>query len=155
SRLPAAAADFALARDTHARAVADARRNADVHGARVAVVLDRQPPHRAVIRVLEAELDLLFDVAAVARSAAACAARAPARVVAGRGAAEEGVEEVRERIGIAEHLAHLVLGHRAKSAGAARRGAAAAEVHVPRAAAERTARTAGCGTRAGLLVHPP
>ncbi len=74
--LRAAGAVFAFARDAHARAVADAGGNAHVDRARLAVVRHRQAARRAVIRVLEPELDLLLDVAPGARAAAAAAARA-------------------------------------------------------------------------------
>src|SRR5206468_5380405 len=50
---------------------------------------------------------------------------------------------------VAEHLAHLVFGHGAESA----TRPALAELHVPGAAAGKSARTAR--RRSGLLVHPP
>src|SRR5438309_1424331 len=91
--LRAAAAVLALARDAHPRAFADARRDSHVDGPRVAVVLDREAAHRAVIRVFETELDLLLDVAALARAAPAAAAR-PAAWLFAAAAAEERVEEI-------------------------------------------------------------
>ena len=60
--------------------------NADVDGARVAVVLERQPPRRAVIRVLERQLDLVLDVAPwpLARADRAARRRVPRRRAADR-----------------------------------------------------------------------
>src|SRR5262245_64959338 len=108
-------------------------------------MLDRQPPHRTVVRVLEAELDLVFDVASGARPAGASAAGARF-IAAETAAAEEGLEEVREGVLAPEHLVHLFLRHRA-IAGLA----AAAEVRVPRARLTRIESLA----RAGLLIGTP
>src|SRR6185295_10775357 len=76
------------------------------------------------------------------------AATASAPRLAAAHAAEEGVEEVGERIAVAEHLAHFFRRHRAEAA-----AGRAAGVHVPRAALCLVARSAGAGT--GLLVHAP
>src|SRR2546428_161188 len=65
-----------------------------------------------------------------------------------RRATEERVEEVGEWIALAEHLAHLLFGHRPEAT-----ALAAAEVDVPFAAA-REARS-GARARTGLLVHAP
>src|SRR5437867_3215159 len=62
--LCAARAHFTFASHANARSVDHAGRNADINGARVAVVLDGQPPRRALVGVLETELDFLLDVAA-------------------------------------------------------------------------------------------
>ncbi len=137
---------FALAGDPDARTVADAGRDADVHVARLAVVRDRKTARRAAEGIFERQLDLLFDVAPLARRPAASAAsprRPGARPLA---AAEEGVEEIGERIGVSEHALHLFRRHRAESA-AARSSAAAAVFDVP---ARRRA-----GARPGLFVRAP
>src|SRR5206468_4214489 len=126
--------------------VGDARRNTDFDGARVAVLLDRQPPGRAVIRILERELDFLLHVAPGARAARPAAP--PPRALAG--AAKERLEEVGKRVLVAEHLAHLIFGHRPEAA--ALRAAAAAEMHVP-AAELRRIEPGAAG--AGLFVSPP
>src|SRR5690606_34115961 len=64
----AARSVLSLARDADTRAVADARRDADVHRPRVPVVLQRESPHRALIGLLERQRDLLFEVAPLARA---------------------------------------------------------------------------------------
>src|SRR6266540_937267 len=150
ARLRASAAALALARNADARSVADAGRNADVDGARVTVVLDRQPAHRAVVRILEAELELLLHVAPGVGAPAGATARARPGFLTGPAAAEERLKEIGERVRIAEHLAHLVFGHRAETA--ALRRAAAAEMDVPSRA--RLARIES-RTRSSLLVHAP
>src|SRR5262245_18129660 len=145
ARLPAARTLLALARDAYSRSVADARRNAHVDRASVAIMLDRQPPRRAVVSALEAELDLVFDVASGARPAGAPAAGA--RLTSAKTAtAEERLEEIREGVLAPEHLVHLFLRHRA-IAGLA----AASEVRVPRARLTRIESLA----RAGLFVGTP
>src|SRR5438876_5605024 len=93
ARLGAAAAVLTLAGDADARPLADARRYPHVDGAGVAIVFDRQTPHRAVVRVLEPELDFLLDVAALTRSTTAPAPRAPTGLLAA-GAPEKCVKEV-------------------------------------------------------------
>src|SRR5262249_36230512 len=136
--------------------LADAGRDPHVDRAMLAVQRDRQPPLRSGERVLERQLDLLFDVAAGARAAARPAGAASAAQILvdvhAAAAAEEGLGEIRYRVaaaGPAEHLAPFFFGHRAV---AARAAAAAAEVHVPAAAG---ARERVAALRAGLLVHPP
>src|SRR5207253_5753934 len=81
--------------------------------------------------------------------APAAAARFPAgALLAPHPAAEEGVEEIGEGVGIAEHLAHFFLGHRTEAA-----AGRAAEVDVPA--------TAGLSAepltsrRTALFVHAP
>src|SRR5580765_7104336 len=64
ARLRAAGSAFTLARDPDARALVDAGRNADVHATSLAVVLNGEAPHGAVVRVLERQFDLVLDVAA-------------------------------------------------------------------------------------------
>src|SRR5204863_9118007 len=111
------------------------------------VLFNREPARRALKRVLEAELELVLDVAALPGAARAARPPAAARILALARPSEEGVEEIGERIGVAEHLAHLFRAHRAEAAAARR----AAEIDVPRVAAlEPAARRA-----AGLLVHAP
>src|SRR6185369_137110 len=105
---PAAAARLAFAADADARAVADARRNPDVHRVRVPVEPHAEAAHRAVIRVFERQLQFLFDVPSGARSRAAAAARAAVRLARDATAAEERLEEVGEGVAFTEHLAHLV-----------------------------------------------
>src|SRR5436190_20953783 len=80
TRLGAARALFALARHTYARPFGDTRGNSHVDGARVAIVLQRQPPGRALVRVVQREIDAVLDVAALlsTRRAAARAASSPA-----------------------------------------------------------------------------
>jgi hypothetical protein len=56
---------FALAGHAHARSFADAGRNANVNGAGMAVVFEREAPRGAVVRIFEGELDLVFDVASM------------------------------------------------------------------------------------------
>src|SRR5262249_93994 len=148
---------FAFARDPDARPLADAGRDPDVDRARLTIVLDGDPARRPVIAVLERQLDLLLDVAAVmrlrrARRAAAAAARA--RLARRAGASEERLEEIGERVVVAEHLVHLFRRHRPVAALAA--GPAAAEMGVPPAAAELTRIEAGAaGARARLFVGAP
>src|SRR6185295_6704382 len=131
--------------------------NPHIHCARLAIVLDREASLRAVIRVLEAEFQFLFDVAA--GTAGARAARRPAaasRLFGLPAAAEEGFEEIGEGMRFAEHLAHLVFGHRAEAAlaaGAAR--SAAAEVDVPAAARLTRVEPAWALTGAGSFVRLP
>src|SRR5207249_11737247 len=131
ARLGAAGSHFAFARHAHARAVGHARGNTDVHRPGVAILFDRQPPRRAVIRILERELDFLLHVAPGA--GAARPAGPPPSTLAG--AAKEGLEEIGKRVLVAEHLAHLVFGHRPEAA--ALRAPAAAELHVPAAELRR------------------
>src|SRR5258708_5913358 len=147
--LRAADSVLAFAGHPHARSVADARRNADVHRPRVTVVLDRQATHGAVVGVFESQLDLLLDVASGARCAAAAgaASAAAARRVSSEAAAEERVAEVGEGMLVAEHLAHLVFGHRAEAAALR----SATEVHVPAG----LIRIEPAALRPGLLVIPP
>src|SRR5262245_34585539 len=100
----------------------------------MAIVLDGKPAHRAGVGVLERQLELLLDVAALARPTRACAAAAPSRFVAAtHRAAEERVEEIGERILIPEHLPHLVFGHCPVAALSTGSRTAAAEMHVPAA----------------------
>ena len=118
-----------------------------INSARVSVVLDGQPPRRALVGVFETELDFLLDVAAGALSARPSASSAPC-AFAGGGAAKEGLEEIRKRVLVAEHLAHFVFGHRAEPAALR----TAAEIDVP------TAELTGIETRAagaGLFVRAP
>src|SRR5262249_61695825 len=70
---------FAFARDPDARPLADAGRDPDVDRARLALLLDGEPARRPVIDVLEHQLDLLLDVAAVIRLRRARRAPAAAR----------------------------------------------------------------------------
>src|SRR5260370_38574042 len=80
---------------------------------------DRDAAHRAVICLLERELGLRLDVPPLLAARGPCAAApfAPSRSAA----AEEGPEEVRERILAAapEHVPHLFFGHRPGAAGTA------------------------------------
>src|SRR5258708_13273763 len=73
---------------------------------------DRDAAHRAVICLLERELGLRLDVPPLLAARGPCAAApfAPSRSAA----AEEGPEEVRERILAAapEHVPPLFFGHR-------------------------------------------
>ena len=66
----AVGAGFAFAGGAHARAVLDAGRNPHVDAARVAALLDRDPPRRAVKRLFERQLDLVLDVAPLLVAAA-------------------------------------------------------------------------------------
>src|ERR1700681_2412086 len=143
----AAGAGLALGRDSYAREVADARRNPDINGPCVPVVLDGQPARRAAVRVREPERDLLLDIAALLRGPRPPATAAAARLVLGSGAAEERVAEVREWIGVAEQLAHFLFGHGADPA-----PWSAPEADVP-GGILLTGRALTAG--AGLFVHPP
>src|SRR5439155_8498254 len=89
ARLRAAAAVFTFAGDADPRAVADAGRNADVDRTGVAVVLDREAAHRSLIGILESQLELVLDVAAFARTAAAAGPAARTRFLRRRRATEE------------------------------------------------------------------
>src|SRR5439155_24295246 len=142
---------LAFPRHADARSLADARRDADVNRPRMTVVLQREAPRRAVIRILEPQLQFVFDVAAHSRRPSARAARAPSRI--GAAAAEERLKEVGERVLVAEHLPHFVFGHRAESTLTA---GAAPEIHIPAAELTRieSGRSAGAAL-ARLLVHPP
>src|SRR5438093_13766074 len=90
-----AAPRFAFASDPDARSVAYAGRNSHVDRAGAAIVFDGEAPHSAPVRVLEAQLELLLDVASLAWPASATAGP-PTGVVARRGicATEERVKEV-------------------------------------------------------------
>src|SRR5205823_10629597 len=123
-------------------------RDPHVHSPRVTVEVDRQSTHRARVSVLESELDLLLDVAPDTRRAAATTAAA--RLFGADAATKEGVEEIGERIGVAEDFVHLVFGHRPEAAALR---AAAAEMDVPSALARVEA--GGAAWRARLFVHPP
>src|SRR3954470_7000300 len=104
----AAGAGLALAGDAHPRAVADAGRDAHVDGPRMAVVLQRDPAQRAVVRLVERELDGVLEVGADAGPAAA--ARAPLLAIGRATAAEERREEVGETAAAAaEQFFHLLL----------------------------------------------
>src|SRR5688572_31450077 len=129
ARLRTARTVLALAADAHAGTLADASRNAHVDGAGLTIVRHGETPHRAVVRIFESQLELVFDVASLARGPRA-PARAPAGIVsrAAGGTAEERVEEIGERIAVTEHLAHFLFGHRAEAAALT----SAADVDVPR-----------------------
>src|SRR5690242_3871336 len=79
-------------------------------------MLERETPGRAVIRVLEGQLDFVFDVASWSRAAAATRAAACRGFAFAESAAEERGEEVGEGVLIAEHLLHFFLRHRAEAA---------------------------------------
>src|SRR6185436_13138229 len=138
---------FAFAGDAHSGAVVQAGRNPHVDGALVAIVLDREAACCAVVEILEAEVDLLLDVAAGAGARARTALAASRSARARTSAAEEGLEEVGERVLAPEHLVHFFLRHRAVAAAAA----ATAEIDVP--AARALARIEALAR--GLLVLPP
>src|SRR5262249_60842780 len=109
------------------------------------------PAHRAVVRLLESELDFLLDVASGARTRAPRAAPGATRplVFGVHRAAKEGLKEVGERIAVSEHLLHLFFGHRAVAA-------AGSLIERPGAAGEALAALeAAAGRTACLLVHPP
>ena len=130
----AALAVFAFTRDADARPVADARGDAHVNRARVAVVIQREAPRRDMEGVLEGELDLVLDVATLAGSRAPAIGARPARAGAGlalseTAAAEERREEVGERMLISEHLLHFLRRHRPEAAAAL--AATTAVVDVP------------------------
>src|SRR5215467_3522258 len=141
---------FALTSDPDARSLADTRGDPHVQRSCAAVVRDRKASGGAVQGVFERQFDLLLDVSSLPRRTGPRTASARAGLLgAAAHPAEERVEEIGERIGVAEHLAHLLFRHRAKSAAASRSGAAAV-IDVP--AGRRS--TAGCaGT--GLFIHAP
>src|SRR6266699_1647002 len=116
ARLPAARALLALAGDADARAFAHAGRNPHVDGARLAVVLNGEATRRALVDVLERELELLLEVASGACARRPRAAAARARPLLTHAPAEEGLEEIGERLLAPEHLGHFVLRHRAIAA---------------------------------------
>src|SRR6185369_4107473 len=87
----------------------------------MAVVLQRQPPRRTVIGVVERQFDFVLDIAPLA-TAGPAATRGGA---AAESAAEKRCEEVGEGVLIPEHLLHFFLRHRAEAA------LAAAGVHIP------------------------
>src|SRR5262249_55651432 len=131
-----------LAGNAHARPVADAGGNSDVHCSRMTVLLDRETARGAFVRVLEIELNLVLEVAPPAGPLTARPPRACVR--AGHRSTEDRLEEVREGVGAPEHLLHFLLGHRPVAAA----GSAAEGFRSGRPAA---------GARAGtcLLVHAP
>src|ERR1041385_2927287 len=134
SRRRAAASRFTFARNPDARSVADAGRDAHINRPRVAVVFQRQTTSAAVIGILERQLDLVLDIAALARACAgATCPGAGGAFAAAESAAEEGGKEVGERILISQHLLHFFLRHRPEAAAAAR----AAEIDVPLAPGKR------------------
>src|SRR5262249_20608156 len=143
--------------DSYARALADASRDPHVDSARLTIMLDGKAARRTVVDVFERQLDLLLDIAPVTcllRARAAAAAAAASSRIAGGRAAEERLEEVGERVVVAEHLVHFCRRHRAVAAFAAR--PAAAERRVPAAASELARIEAGsAGPCAGLLVGAP
>ena len=75
SRRRAAGALFAFTADRGRASHRRRRRNAHIDGARVAVMLQRQPPRRAVIGILERQLDLVLDVAPLAADGCAHVSR--------------------------------------------------------------------------------
>jgi hypothetical protein len=143
---------FALASGADPRSVLHTGRDADVHASRVAAVLDRDAPGRAVEGLLERQLDRMLDVASLL-AARRPAARPAAFARPARAAAEERLEEIRERILIAEEILHLLFGHRPVAAGAATHvdGPGAA---LTRGVAERRTRPR-LSLLLRLLVHPP
>src|SRR5687767_3786417 len=147
ARRGAANTVLTLAGDANARSVANAGRNPHVYRADLAIVFERQPPRRAVERVVERQVELVLDVAAGPLTGA-CTPRPAAGTLEASAAApaKEGREEVRERAGVPEHLLHLFLGHRPVAA--ARR---TADVDVPLPGE----RTAGATGGAGLFVLAP
>src|SRR5688572_29502533 len=112
------------------------------------VLREGESLRRAVVGVLERQLDLVFDVAArtLAHAATATNSGGSAGTTAAHSAAEERREEIREGIGVAEQLLHLFLSHRAVAAAPS----AAADVDV-----EAAAEWPRAGLRARLLVHAP
>src|SRR5262245_4114172 len=143
---------FTFAGHPYPRSLADSGRNPDVDRTSVAVVLDREPHHLAAVGVLERQLDLLLDIAPLARTALAAPTRpAPSGVVlAAHRAAEERLEEIGERVRVSEHLAHFVFGHRAEAALAAARPSCA-----PVELARVESLESGAAGGAGLLVGAP
>src|SRR5437879_5843933 len=111
ARLPSVGPMLSFAGNSNARALSHTRGNPYVNRPRLSVLRDRQTPRGPLIRVFESELDFLLEIAAVTRTAAARAAPSLAR--SGR-AAEEGMEEIGERVST-ERLVHFFFGHRAES----------------------------------------
>ena len=103
----AACARLAFASDADTRPVADAGRNPHIHGARMPVVFDREPPGGTAKGILERQVECFLDVSAFAGPSLATAAAASIWL----GSTEKGLEEVRERIVGPEHLADFVFGH--------------------------------------------
>src|SRR5262245_31093480 len=147
ARGAAVGARFALAGGADARPVPDADRDPDVDAARVAPLLDRDPAGRAVERFLQRQLDVVLDVASLLRARRPRLPPAPARLARAAGAAEEGAEEVRERILVAEEVVHLFFGHRPVAARTTHVDRPGAALAGPRAARPRLT------LLLGLLVH--
>src|SRR5205807_1858994 len=106
-----------------------ARRDSHVERSRLAVVFEGQPRRGATVRLLERQLDLVFHVMALARPGTA--AGTPSRLATCP--AEERLEEIRERILVAEDPVHLFFAHRPE--------AAARPAHVDRPPTASTERT--------------
>src|SRR5439155_14168207 len=105
--------------------------------------LDCGPARCAMIGVFQPELELVFDVAALACAAAPAPSAGPPFLRA-RATPEKRVEEIRERIGVAEPLLHFFFAHGAEPA---------AEGDIPRAPRLAAARRGPA--RGSLFVHPP
>src|SRR2546428_4099404 len=93
----AAGAVLAFPRHAYARTVAHAGWNPDIHGTRMAVVFQREPPGGAAVRVFERELDFVLDVAAFTLSRPAAAAGAPPRFALGT--LDAAAEKCRKEVG--------------------------------------------------------
>jgi hypothetical protein len=130
---------LAFTGNPHAGSIRDASGDSDVDRAGLSIVLHGEAPRRSVKGVLERELDLVFDVASLSRRPRP---RATSSLGTAEAAAEEGVEEVGERIGVTEQRLHLLGRHRAEASGRPTGSVA------PRRPGLRAAGT-------GLLVHPP
>ena len=95
TRLRAAGAVLALAWDANARPVDDPSWDSHVDDSRLPVVIDRQPPRRAVKGIFERQLQLLLEVAAGTRRPRSTRSAAGSLLLESPGRpAEEGVEEV-------------------------------------------------------------
>src|SRR5687768_2169505 len=98
------------------------------------VLREGESLRRAVVGVLERQLDLVFDVPArTLAHAGATSSGGSAGATAAHSAAEERREEVREGVGVAEQVLHLFLSHRAVAAAPS----AAADVDVEAAEGPR------------------
>src|SRR6476620_10299471 len=110
---------FAFACGADARAVLDADRNANVDRTGVPALFDRHPAGRPVERFVERQVDLVLDVATLLNPRRATG---PLPSAGARSAAEERLEEIGERVLVAEEIPHLLFGHGPVTTGAARVG---------------------------------
>ena len=147
-------AGFPFAGGAHARSVPHADRDPHVDAARVSSLLDRDAARGAVVRLLERELDLVLDVAPLLRTGRP-ALPGPRSLARPTAAAEERLEEVRERILVPEQLVHFLFAHGAVAAGTAHVDVPGAAARARTRAPERRAAGEALALLLRLVVHLP